>query len=345
MRLPTLRIDLAPRASGGVWVTCRRCDADDAVQVIRSDDRLLGIPGAFQVVRCRRCGFLYTNPQPGEAELTGHYPAGYYPEAPPAPGSAASRGWLRSRVRAGVLAARGYAAGPRPGLVFRAVGAAASRLLAQRFLWLPPFVPGGTLVDVGCATGAYLAELRELGWNVLGVEPSPDAAEAARGTALDVRTGTLEEAAMPGGSADVVVMRMVLEHVRDPRRTLAEARRILKPGGRLMVSVPNAGSLETQLFGRHWFAWDLPRHLSHFTPRSLTAMLREAGFQGVQVRHLVNANNLVQSLHYRRGGTGAPCEPTSSIRVLAALAAAARTAGRIVAEARLPDAVREVPER
>lgn len=314
-------------------MTCRRCDADDPAPVLRSGDRLLGIPGRFQVVGCRRCGFLYTNPQPEDADLGRHYPDAYY--VPPRPGSdgpSSPRAGIRARLRAGVLRARGYPR-PSPGRAWVAAGRVAARLLAQRFLWLPPFVPGGTVVDVGCGSGAHLAELRDLGWNTVGVEPSDTAALAARERlGLDVRTGTLEDAAIPQGYANVVLLRMVLEHVRDPRRTLAEARRILKPGGRIIVSVPNAGSIETRLFGPSWFAWDLPRHLCHFTPGSLTAMLREAGFGRIRVRHLVNANNLSGSIRYRGGGTGT-AEPGAALKAMAALQTAARTAGRISAEA------------
>jgi SAM-dependent methyltransferase len=319
---------------GGRWVTCRRCDADDPVQVLRSGDRLLGIPGRFQVVRCRRCGFLYTNPQPRDPDLGRHYPDAYYvPPGPESDGAGPPRGGIRARLRAGVLRARGYPQpSPGPGRAWLAAGRVAGLLLGQRFLWLPPFVPGGTVLDVGCGSGAHLAELRDLGWNTVGVEMSDTAALAARERlGLDVRTGTLEDAAIPRGYADVVLLRMVLEHVRDPRRTLAEARRILRPGGRIIVSVPNAGSIETRFFGPYWFAWDLPRHLSHFTPGSLTAMLREAGFGRIRVRHLVNANNLSGSIRYRGGGTGTL--PGGALKVLAALQAAAKTAGRISAEA------------
>ncbi|RDI76261.1 Methyltransferase domain-containing protein [Gaiella occulta] len=317
------------------FVTCRRCGADDPALVVCSGDRLLGLPGGFRVVRCRRCGFLYTNPQLGEAALARHYPPEYPPYHPPPNGQAEPDGRLRAGLRAGVLEARRYPArGDGGRLRWRAAGTLASRLLSQRFVWLPPFVPGGTLVEVGSATGAYLAEMRALGWDVVGIEVDPAASATARQRhGLDVRTGTVEQAALPDGYADVVVMRMVLEHVRDPRRTLSELRRVLKPGGRLLLSVPNAGSLEARLFGSAWYGWDLPRHLSHFTPASLAALLSEAGFGRVRVRHLANANNLAGSLHYRRGGLGAPRHPGRALRVGAAVASVAHSAGRIAAEA------------
>lgn len=315
---------------GGTWVVCGQCRGDDPAPLFRSGDRLLPIAGRFQVVRCRRCGFLYTNPQPDDADLGRHYPDAYY-VAPPA-GGAGSGGGVRARLRAGVLVARGYP-DAAPGRVWLAAGRVAGRLLAQRFVWLPPFVAGGTVVDVGCGSGVHLAELRDLGWKAVGVEPSRTAVLRGReGFGLDIKTGTLEEAALPRGFADVVLMRMVLEHVRDPGRTLSEARRILKPGGRLIASVPNAGSAEARIFGRDWFAWDLPRHLSHFTPASLKAMLRGAGFATVRVRHLVNANNLSGSMRYRKGGSGT-AEPGGALKLLAALETAARSAGRICAEA------------
>lgn len=318
-----------------LWVRCRRCGADDAAAVVRSDDRLLGLPGEFRVVRCRRCGFLYTNPQPGDAVLSRHYPPSYPVFGAVRDARPRSERGARARLRAGVLAARGYpVSGPR----WQVAGRLASRLLPQRFLWLPPFVPGGTLVDVGCATGAYLAEMRDLGWQVIGVEPNARAAAAARQRlGLPVRTGTLEDAALADACADVVVMRMVLEHVRDPRRALEEARRILKPGGRLLLSVPNAGSLEARLFGRHWSAWDLPRHLSHFSPESLSGLLHEAGFGATRVHHLVNANNISASIRYLAGRTGAGAPWHSRpLLPLAVVASLLRQSGRIAAEAKAP---------
>lgn len=326
----------------GEWVVCPRCEADDATVVVRSGDRLLGLPGTFQVVRCRPCRFLYTNPQPDHDTLARHYPPGY-PLYQPSPNGQAEPTVMRARLRAGVLRARRYpATGDGGGPVWRTAGRLASRLLSQRFVWLPPFVPDGTLVEVGSATGAYLAEMRDLGWDVAGVELDPAASSTARQRyGVDVRTGTLEQAALPEGCADVVVMRMVLEHLRDPRRTLEEVRRILKPSGRLLVSVPNADSLEARLFGSAWYAWDLPRHLSHFTPGSLAALLREAGFGWVRVRHLVNANNLAHSLHYRRGGQGSTT-PGRRFWFLAAGQAVVRSAGRIAAEARPREQAHEI---
>lgn len=338
------RLSPVRQASGrndGLWVACRCCRADDCIPFLIGEDRLLGLAGSFQVVRCRGCGFLYTNPQPDEATLGRHYPPDYHasPEpsvlGPPRPGAG-----LRARLLAGLLAERGYpGSSGRVGSLWRSTGSLAGRLFAERFFWMPPFVAGGLLVDVGCGTGGYLAEMRELGWTVIGFEPSAGAGEAARERfGLDVRIATLEGADFADGSADVVTMRMVLEHVRDPRATLSEVHRILKPGGRLLLSVPNAGSLETRAFGPHWRGWELPRHLSHFTPRTLRALLEEMGFTSVDIRHLANANNLAASLHFRRGGMGSPGQPRLLLRLTGLLAASVRTAGRIAAEARVPSA-------
>lgn len=322
-------------SSGARWVTCRSCGADQTASVMRSVDRLLGLSGDFQVVRCGRCGFLFTNPQPDEATLERHYPSAYH--AAPDPGAAnpaSRRSWLRARLRAGLLAARGYRV-DRAGSLWQAAGSLVGRLMTERFVWIPLFTPGGVLVDVGCGTGAYLAEMRDLGWTAIGIEPASVAAGVARERfGLDVRTGTLEEAALPDACADVVTMRMVLEHARDPAAVLAEVQRILKPGGRLLLSVPNAGSIEAKIFRRHWFAWELPRHLSHFTPVTLAGMLLEGGFGEVRVRHLANANNLAASLRYIQGKDGGvSARQVRPLLPIAALEALCRQSGRIAVEA------------
>jgi SAM-dependent methyltransferase len=137
----------------------------------------------------------------------------------------------------------------------------------------------GRLLDVGCATGLFLNAMRGRGWDVHGVELSPYAADYARRTfGLDVFTGTVQEAAYPNHSFDIVTMWDVLEHVNDPKQTLAEVVRILRPGGMLALSLPDPTCPEARYFGANWIGWDRPRHLHLFTPDILRCYLRDAGF-------------------------------------------------------------------
>jgi SAM-dependent methyltransferase len=143
-----------------------------------------------------------------------------------------------------------------------------------------PFVGEGRLLDVGCATGVDLERFQQAGWHVTGVEMSPYAASLTRARlGCEVVDGHFDEAPIEPRQFDAVRLSHVLEHLPSPRRSLEKIHRLLRPGGLLWLEVPNAASTETRLFGRHWFQWDLPRHLYHFTPETLTRMLRETGFR------------------------------------------------------------------
>ena len=121
--------------------------------------------------------------------------------------------------------------------------------------------------------------MRDQGWDVVGIELSAYAAEFSRQTyGLDVRTGTLEETAFPDDHFDVVALWDVFEHVLDPKATLAEIGRVLKPGGLFIASLPNPTGFEAKLFGAHWLGWDRPRHLHIFTPQVMENYLNDAGF-------------------------------------------------------------------
>jgi SAM-dependent methyltransferase len=110
------------------------------------------------------------------------------------------------------------------------------------------------------------------------VEPAAEAAAYARERlGLDVITGRLEDAGLPGAAYDAVTLWDVLEHVHEPRATLAEAARLLRPGGALILGLPNPDSLEARLLGPHWVGWDLPRHLNLFRPPLLRAQLARLG--------------------------------------------------------------------
>jgi SAM-dependent methyltransferase len=139
-------------------------------------------------------------------------------------------------------------------------------------------------LDVGCGTGALLAALRQDGWAVQGVDPDATLARQAREErGLAVFVGDLAAAAFPNEHFDLVVLWHVLEHLPAPLATLGEVRRVLRPGGVAVIGVPNAASLQARLLGRYWAAYDVPWHLSHFSPGTLGKLLEQAGFRTVRL--------------------------------------------------------------
>jgi len=234
-------------------IPCSLCGSESADLVLAGRDRLHNLGGTFHVVRCRRCGLLYLNPRPSPDELQDYYPTDdYIPytvaiEDEPSPFKRLDRRFgLHKRCRA---------------------------VTAQ-------FSQPGRMLDVGCATGIFVDGMRRRGWEAYGVEINPEVAQYARQRlGLNVFTGELADAAFAEGFFDLVTLWDVLEHVSDPRQTLQEIARVLRPGGLLVLSLPSLESLEARLFGPYWIGWDLPRHLHLFPRPVLTQLLEEMGFQ------------------------------------------------------------------
>jgi 2-polyprenyl-3-methyl-5-hydroxy-6-metoxy-1,4-benzoquinol methylase len=154
--------------------------------------------------------------------------------------------------------------------------------------WLPECP--GRLLDFGCGAGGFLRRMRALGWQVAGIDTAQRVVERLRSRhGLEVYAGTLPHAALADASFDVVTMRQALEHVHAPLAVLRAARRLLRPNGRLLVSVPNFASWAAHWFGADWYGLDLPRHLTHFTPPTLRAMLTAAGCADVAIGQQTHA--------------------------------------------------------
>jgi len=150
--------------------------------------------------------------------------------------------------------------------------------------YLSSLQPGTTLLDIGAGNGNIVTGLRRAGIDAWGVEPSREAVALAKSRGTDeIVVGTLESALesgdLPAQEWGVARLYQVLEHLDNPLRTLSHVHSILAPDGRLIVGVPNFDALARRVLGPSWDGLELPRHLTHFTRRSLLALLERARFR------------------------------------------------------------------
>lgn len=136
----------------------------------------------------------------------------------------------------------------------------------------------GRLLDVGAATGYFLAIAKSRGWEVAGVEISDHAAALGRAKGFNIQTGILENLNLQEQSFDVITLFDVVEHLRDPKATLLEAGRLLKPGGLLVVTTPDSGSVWARVLRSHWHLVVPPEHLVLFSRRNFGVLLKRTGF-------------------------------------------------------------------
>ena len=164
------------------------------------------------------------------------------------------------------------------------------------------FWPDGTgrVLDIGCGNAAYLSDLERRGWQGTGYEPSPElAAAVTEGTGIRVES---DPDALPGAEFDLVTMNFVLEHSQQPHDMLALAVRCCRPGGRVVVTLPDPGGREAAIFGDRWFHLDPPRHLVLPTRSQASEWFARAGLAVEEVRSLPVATGVAGSLSYRLFG-------------------------------------------
>jgi SAM-dependent methyltransferase len=244
-------------------IGCPVCAGEHQDVLFEARDRLVGLPGAFPVVRCRSCSLVFLNPRPSSTALAGYYPTEYYPVA-------------QGRETPEALdVARG--------LLERVESIADQGCLR--------------ILDAGCGTGLFLKMARDRGHDVQGIELSQSAVHYGQVVyGVPIQQGTLETNQFPPGQFDVVTMWHVLEHTPDPIAALRAAEKLLKPGGSLLFAVPNFESIEASIFGRRWFSLDAPRHLIHFSPATAREATERAGLRVKRVEHSSGTAGMVYSL-------------------------------------------------
>ncbi len=243
---------------------CLLCGGATRVALADVPDTRFASPGRWDIRRCVSCGLEQTAPRPDAATLKTLYET-YYNYG--GESGTAYTGW-RER----------FQMSPLYQLLLKIDGDVSFH--AER--------GGGRLLDVGCNEGRGLVLYRRGGFKPEGLELNSRAAEVARRRGFMVYESDLA-ALQPSLPFDRLVMSNVLEHMLDPRATLAEVGRLLVRGGEVWISLPNRRSWLRSLFGRAWINWHVPFHITHFDRDTLSRLLAETGFAVVEVRNVTPA--------------------------------------------------------
>ncbi|MCR5861136.1 class I SAM-dependent methyltransferase [Flavobacterium sp. J372] len=142
----------------------------------------------------------------------------------------------------------------------------------------------GNLLDIGAGTGDFANEAQKSGWTVTGFEPSEKARAIAKSKGVHLVDDTAD---LSEGTFDIITMWHVLEHVPDVEKQITELKRLVKPGGHIVIAVPNFKSFDANYYGAYWAAYDVPRHLWHF---SKTAIEKLFGVQDIKLVKILPMN-------------------------------------------------------
>ncbi len=274
---------------------CYLCGKPGEMLYRNLKDRLFGVTGQFNIRICKSCELLWMDPRPSPEDIPRCYENYYTHEEPfeTQPHSchrplSSLRDNLRNIILCGLYGYRhlhsvhqfcwlGPVLANIPILKRRATFD-----LRERFLHFNNHSKN-LIIDIGCGRGDYLKRMKDLGWNVLGIEPDPVSAQLAKSNGINIFNGSLEKAGLDEESADQITMQHVIEHLPDPIAYVNECHRILKKGGRLVIYTPNLNSLGHSIFRQSWRGLEPPRHLYVFSSKSLASLFEISPFRKFRV--------------------------------------------------------------
>lgn len=240
------------------YIPCNLCKHDQPRLLyeipVRPDEVGIYHQDVWPIVQCPHCGLIYANPRPDAAAMAAYYRFENEVDAQ------FVQDWFIEN-------------------------AALQRPTWHRFLRaLARFGQPGRLIDVGCGAGSFLAEARQQGYAVVGQEVADFFAEYGRSHHnLSILIGELEDLDLADHSFDVATAFDVIEHHPYPKQMLQEMHRLLRPGGRIMISTHDIGNLFARWYGAKWRYINPIGHLTYFNRQTLTRMLQETGFHVIYV--------------------------------------------------------------
>ena len=227
---------------------CPLCGASVISRFMSAPDRFHWRHQEYELLRCSSCTYVWLDGPPKPEEMPVHYDEDYH----------------RAIVTAGEKSAEGR-----------------WRMQRER---ISQYKKSGALLDIGRSSGGFLGTMKANSWKLYGIEMEQSTAERLRlATGAEVFIGDAMDAPFATDSFDAITCFDVLEHVYNPRDFLSKVREWLKPDGIFYTTLPNIDSWEARLLGTCWYGLELPRHLSHFSPRSLRYVMTSLGFQEIAI--------------------------------------------------------------
>ncbi|MEL6671516.1 MAG: class I SAM-dependent methyltransferase [Bacteroidota bacterium] len=242
-----------------IYKSCPVCGSNHIAEVFRAKDYTVS-QETFSIWHCEECQLRFTQNIPVEHEIGAYYQSEEYISH-----SNTSKGLINGLYQT----VRDYTLKQKRKLVEKISG-----------------TEKGNILDIGCGTGEFLGTMKAAGWKTLGLEPDPGAREQVK-TNQGVEVYDNEHLfSLADDSYDVISMWHVLEHVHRLHDYLDKIQSLLKPSGKFLVAVPNYQSVDADHYQAYWAAYDVPRHLYHFSPSAMGRLMSRHGFKIVEYRKM-----------------------------------------------------------
>jgi 2-polyprenyl-3-methyl-5-hydroxy-6-metoxy-1,4-benzoquinol methylase len=263
------------------YSACPVCGSSSIHPALTANDHTVSSQ-AFQIAECSKCSLRFTQDVPAADDIGRYYQSENYISHTDTSEGLVNR--LYQRVR--------------------------KRTLRQKRKLVEVYTgkSNGSVLDIGSGVGAFTSEMAAHGWKATGLEPD----DGARKVALESYGVRLEEPSalfsFPAETFDAITLWHVLEHVHELERYIETIKRLLRSDGRIFIAVPNYTSLDAKVYDRFWAAYDVPRHLYHFSPSAMQTLIKTAGMQVETLRPMWFDSFYVSLLssRYKNGNTNWP---------------------------------------
>jgi len=239
------------------FAPCPICNKEDVGFLMHSKDYSL-TGESFQIIQCAHCNLKYTDPIPTKEAIGPYYNFPTYISH----------------------------TDDQSGLINKIYHRVRTRTLAQKTKWVQSLFTGykGHLLEVGAGTGAFAHAMSKKGWEITALEPDAASRERAFNN-YSIQVEPIDALhLLHENKYDVITLWHVLEHVHDLNEYMACFYKLLKPNGRLIIAVPNYNSYDAGYYKKYWAAYDVPRHLYHFSPRSMNFLTKKFNMELVQIK-------------------------------------------------------------